>query len=230
MDTLRWKHPFAALISGPSGAGKTEFVKKFLENLGSMCDTKFSKIIFYYGEWQPAYRQLAATQPSDRIDFREGVPQSTDFAADAGPQLVIIDDLMDEAGKSVAQIFTKTSHHRDLSVFFLTQNLFHRGQREISLNSNYVVVFKNPRDRAQIQHFSRQICPENPRYVQEAYENATSPPFGYLLFDLKQDTPENCRLRTDIFPAQDGHRTVVYVPIKGIKSATKGLNVPVLRA
>lgn len=229
MNALRWKHPFAALISGPSGAGKTEFVKKFLQNLEFMCDVKFSKIVFYYGEWQPAYRELAATQPLDRIDFREGVPRSADFAADAGPQLVIIDDLMEEAGKTVVKIFTKTSHHRDLSVFFLTQNLFHRGQREISLNSNYVVVFKNPRDRAQIQHFSRQICPENPRYVQEAYADATSRPFGYLLFDLKQDTPDNCRLRTDIFPSAQGHRPVVYVPGKGIKSPNKGLDVPVLR-
>lgn len=198
-----------------------------------MCSTKFEKIIFYYGEWQPAYRELAATQPAEKLEFREGVPQSSDFAANAGPQLVIIDDLMDEAGKSVTQIFTKTSHHRNLSVFFLTQNLFHRGQREVSLNSNYVVVFKNPRDRAQIQHFSRQIFPENPRFVQEAYADATSRPFGYLLFDLKQDTPENCRLRTDIFPTPQGHRAVVYVPSssssKGIKSANRGLDVPVWR-
>ena len=199
------------------------FVKKFLQHLDVMSDTKFAEIYLYYGEWQPMYSEL-----SGKIEFREGVPKTEDFSATGGPKLVIIDDLMTESGKDVVKIFTKTSHHRDLSVFFITQNLFHHGQREISLNANYVVVFKNPRDNAQIAHFARQICPENPRYVQEAYIDATSVPHGYLLFDLKQSTPENCRLRTNIFP-DDARLPVVYVPNKGIKSCANSQQVPVLR-
>lgn len=222
MDT-RWKHPWTALVSGPSQAGKSVFVKKFLQHLDTLSDTKFSRIYLYYGEWQPIYTQL----PGD-IEFRESIPKTDDFSNDDGPKLVIIDDLMAESGKEVVKIFTKTSHHRDLSVFFITQNLFHQGQREISLNSNYIVVFKNPRDNAQIAHFARQICPENPRYVQEAYFDATSKPHGYLLFDLKQSTPENCRLRTSIFP-DDPDYSVAYVPVKGIKTPAKSSQVPVFR-
>lgn len=221
MDT-RWKHPWAALLSGPSGAGKTFFVKKFLRNLDYMSDTRFSQIFLYYAEWQPSYKELSLLR---KIEFREGVPQGGDFPENSGPKLVIIDDLMADSGKSVVNIFTRASHHRDLSVFFLTQNLFHQGQREISLNSNYIVVFKNPRDKAQISHFSRQFCPENPRYVQEAYFDATSKPHGYLLFDLKQSTPEECRLRTNIFP---GEEHIVYMPRKSIKSSATSSRVPVL--
>jgi hypothetical protein len=33
-------------------------------------------------------------------------------------------------------------------------------------------------------------------------------PFGYLLVDLKQDTDERCRIRTNIFP---GETHYVYV-------------------
>lgn len=171
------------------------------------------------------YRELASEK---KIYFREGLPHGDDFPENSGPKLVIMDDLMMEADKNVVGIFTRASHHRNLSVFFLTQNLFHKGQRDISLNSNYIVVFKNPRDRAQIAHFARQICPENARYVQEAFADATAKPFGYLLFDLKQTTPENCRLRTDIFP--DDSHTVVYLPGKsGIKSSSASNALPVLR-
>ena len=208
------------MISGPSGAGKSTFVEKFLRHLDVMSDTAFDRILLYYAEWQPGYGKLAVP-----VEFRHGVPQSCDFDDDAGPQLVILDDLMTEAGKSVATMFTRGSHHRNLSVFFLTQNLFHRGQREISLNANYVVVFKNPRDKAQIAHFARQICPENARYVQEAYADATSRAHGYLLFDLKQGTPENCRLRTNIFP--DEGRQIAYLPSKGIKTRADSAQAPV---
>lgn len=76
-----------------------------------------------------------------KIDFREGLPRGEDFPENEGPKLVIMDDFMAETDKTVVNIFTRASHHRNLSVFFLTQNLFYKGQREISLNSNYIVVF-----------------------------------------------------------------------------------------
>ena len=206
MDS-RWKHPFGALVCGPSAAGKTVFVRKFLANAALCCDTPFDRVILYYSEWQPTYKELGR----GNVEFCEGVPQFSDFADDPRAKLVIIDDLMCEAsGKNIVNLFTKGSHHRNLSVIFITQNLFHRGLREVSLNSSYIVVFKNPRDKAQMQFLARQICPENPRYVQEAYADATSRPHGYLLIDLKQLTPENYRLRTNIFP-DEGHQ-IVYVP------------------
>lgn len=223
MDT-RWQHPFGALISGPSGSGKSVFVKKFVTNLERMCSEKIDRVILYYSEWQPIYTQLGASN----IEFKEGLPQNSDFYDDPRAKLVIIDDLMSESsGKTITNLYTKGSHHRNLSVIFITQNLFHQGLREVSLNSNYIVVFKNPRDKAQIRYFARQICPEDPLYVQEAWLDATSKPFGYLLFDLKQTTPDNCRLRTNIFPEDKHH--VVYLPTKNIKSWARGDQVSIVR-
>ena len=45
--------------------------------------------------------------------------------------------------------------------------------------------------------------------VQEAFKDATSAPFSYLLLDFKQCTPDKLRLRTKVFPDET---TVVYVP------------------
>lgn len=97
------------------------------------------------------------------VEFREDLPQSSDYANDSHPKLVVIDDLTREASNNaVVDLFTKGSHHRNLSVIFITLNLSHqgRGQSDISVNENCIVFFKNARDRAQIQHLGRQVCLE----------------------------------------------------------------------
>ena len=221
---MKWQHPFSAIIAGPSGSGKSFFVKNFLKHIGKMVDTNFNRIIFYYAEWQNTYVEMGKN-----IDFHEGLPQVSDFSIDTKPKLIIIDDLMRESSdKSVVDIFTKYSHHKNLSVIYLTQNLFHqgRGQRDISLNAHYIVVFKNPRDRSQIQHFARQLYPDNSKFIQEAYNDATNVPHGYLLIDLKQETPEYCRVRSCIFP--DDEINYVYVP-NSIKRGYDDANVSVVR-
>lgn len=191
-----------------------------------VCDTKFDRIILHYGEWQTSY-----TDFGNGIEFKEGLPQSSDYSGDKNSKkLIILDDLMRESSNNgVVDLFTKMSHHCNISVIYITQNLFHqgKGQRDISLNTNYIVLFKNPRDRAQIQHLSRQVCPENPKFLQEIYFDATLQPHGYLLLDLKQATPENCRFRTCIFPTDKYH--YVYTPKNEIKARDLTSNVSVLR-
>lgn len=226
MDT-RWKHPFTCLVCGPTGCGKTFFVKKFFQYIQQMVDTRFDRFLFYYSEWQPAYKEYPN---AEKIEFREGLPQSSDYSNDPRPKLIIIDDLMRESSNNiVSDLFTKGSHHKNLSVIFITQNLFHqgRGQRDISLNTNYIVLFKNPRDRAQIQHLARQICPENPKFLQEVYFDATAQPHGYLLLDLKQATLDSCRVGTSIFP-NDAYQ-FVYVNRHSIKRSTMTNHVSVVR-
>ena len=68
---------------------------------------------------------------------------------------------MDETDQSVASLFTKKSHHRNISVMYIVQNLFHRGKHHItiSLNAHYMVVFKNPRDVSQIMALAHQMYP-----------------------------------------------------------------------
>lgn len=190
-----------------------------------MSDTRFHRIILYYGEMQSGYSDFGK-----HVELREGLPQSTDWIGDSRPKLVIVDDLMRESssGGAIVNLFTKGSHHNNLSVIFITQNIFHqgKGQRDISLNAQYIVIFRNLRDRSQIQHLSRQVYTENPRFLQEAFYHATSKPYGYLLLDLKQDTADNCRFRTNIFPDDEFER--VYVPSKELKGGDHSNQVPVV--
>jgi chemotaxis response regulator CheB len=144
------------------------------------------------------------------IIFNEGLPNIGEIDT-TKPNLIIIDDLMRESDNRVVDLFTRGCHHRNLSVFFITQNIFHqgKGQRDISLNAHYIVLFKNPRDKAQIKHLAQQVCPENVKFLQESYRDATDKAHGYLLLDLKQSTPEDFRFRTNIFPSDE--QQIVYV-------------------
>ena len=164
------------------------------------------KIIWSYGEWQPSYQPL-----QDRVQFVQGLPDLPAYSRE--PLLLVIDDQMQSVDQRVCRLFTKESHHHNISVIYIVQNLFdkHKEHRTISLNAHYLVVFKNPRDGSQILHLAKQMYPGKTHYVRQAFELATRHPHGYLLVDLKQTTPEELRLRSHIFP---GEHHEVYVPDK----------------
>jgi hypothetical protein len=188
------------MVCGPTQCGKTRFVMQLIRNANFIYPPP-ERIIWCFGCYQDEYRN------SDSIEFVEGIPCSD--ILDGRRTLLIIDDLMSETDDRVTKLFTKGSHHKNASVVYISQNVFNKGKenRNISLNTHYLVLFKNPRDSAQIVHLGRQIFPERVKYFREAFADATTRPYGYLLVDLKTTTPDDLRLRTDIFPDKD---TIVY--------------------
>jgi hypothetical protein len=108
------KHPFTGIVSGPTGSEETYFIRELLKHKPS--DVILEEVLWCYVEWQPMYRDIQAT-------FHEGLLAM--LPSDGKIRLVIVDDLMREADSRVVDLFTKGSHHRNISVFFITQNLFH---------------------------------------------------------------------------------------------------------
>lgn len=203
---LPLKHPFTALVVGPTCCGKTQFVYKLIENVDRMIDPPPNRIVYCYGEYQQSFRKY-----SD-VEFRQGLPDASDFDG-SEPVLLVIDDLMQETDETVANLFTKGSHHRNVSVVFLAQNLFPKNKfaRTMSLNAHYIVLFKNPRDASQFANLARQMYPKQWQFAVEAYKDATREPYSYLLLDLRPEQNEDLRLRTNVFP---GETHYVYVPKK----------------
>ena len=101
----------------------------------------------------------------------------------------------------VENLFTD-GRHLNLSVVFVSQNLFYTGMkcRTISLNSTYIVVFKKPRDQSQICHLACQMFPSKPKFLQAASEEETKHPNRYLFLDFRPNSPEFARVRGNIFP------------------------------
>ena len=83
----------------------------------------------------------------------------------------------------------------------MVQNFFNKNKhiRTISLNAQYIALFKNPRDSGQFAHLTKQLYPHNSCYALDAYIDATREPYGYLLPDLRSEQDEDLCLRTHIF-------------------------------
>ena len=102
---------------------------------------------------------------------------------------------------SVADLFTKGSHHRKSTVIYLLQNVYYQGksQRTISLYSHYSVVFRNGRDASQFRTMAYKICPNDGKLLVDSFTDATSKPYGYLVLDHHPSTPEDQTVATNIF-------------------------------
>lgn len=158
------------------------------------------KIVWFYGIYQPLYDEIS------NVMFVEGFPNNyTEYLGTN--TLFILDDLMCELGSNhtLTNLFARGSHHQNLSVIFITQNFFHKGteMKDVRLNADYIFLFKNRRDLSQISNLGRQLYPGLSHFFQEVYKDATRNPFSYLLIDLRNETPEEYRLRTRILPNQD---------------------------
>ena len=195
--TLKLKHPFTCIVAGPSGSGKTVFTTRLIENAKILIEPAPERILWCYGVYQTFFNDVK------NVEFHEGLPNLEVFD---GRQrtLLILDDLMHETDDRVSQIFARVSHHKNVSVLYLTQNLFYgsKQNRTMSLNSHYLVLFKNARDATQISHLAGQMYPGKSKFMIESYRDATSNPFSYLLVDLKPDTEDRFRLRSNIFPGE----------------------------
>jgi len=198
-----WKHPFTATVAGPTSCGKTVFTFRLIEHAKEMISPEPEKIIWCYGVYQDMFDRYP------NIEFHEGVPNLSMFDGKLRT-LLVLDDLMQETDDRVVQIFTKISHHKNLSVLYLTQNLFYKNKqsRTISLNSHFLIIFKNTRDITQIAILARQMYTGKYKFMVEAFNDATSGPYVYLVVDLRPQIDESLRLRTNIFP---GETCYVYV-------------------
>ena len=112
------------------------------------------RIVWSYSQWQPVYTTMLVAIP--HIEFVKGIPTALeqDSYFDVNKRnLIVFDDQMIDASKDkrIVNLFTRGSHHRNLSVIYIVQNLFHQGKgsRSISLNSHYLVL---------IQESTRQIA------------------------------------------------------------------------
>ena len=204
---LRFEHPFSMQLAGNRRTGKTQFTKELLLKNRELVAPQLDVIVWFYGApQQDVFVELKdAMQPhQQRIEFVHGLPEDGRMLQDvigehAGRKLVVLDDLMEKASNraDVAALFTH-GRHEDVSVVFLTQNLFHKSKyaRDISLNSDYMVLFKNPRDASMITHLGAQMG--NAEFLKQAFRDATRDPFTHLMVDLRSHTPDALRYRSNV--------------------------------
>lgn len=213
MSLLPFQPCSSVCVSGQTGSGKTTWTYRFLQHLRDMyTDDPPEEILYCFGIDQPLIEKMEQTIP--RFQSRQGLPtmdEIEEFTKDRRHKLIILDDLAHEVveNKAMELLFTRGTHHKRVSVIFLTQNLFPKGKhaRTIALNTWYLVLMRNLRDVSQVNHLGRQLFPGKVQGFVKAYEDALSARGGYMIIDMSPFGDDRYRLRTRVFP---GEEPIVY--------------------
>lgn len=207
MYDLRFKNPSSFIIGGASQSGKTIFTLNLIRHANELFEKPqcSQNVVYYYKQHQDSFERVKPEgiihQWVNELPTCESVTDRTEGFKNQG-SMVIIDDFAGELNADIVTMFSVLCHHLNLVLILLTQNIFSKNKvfREISLNSTYVVLFKNPRDASQINNFARQFAPGNTKYVIDAFRAATARAFSYVVFDTSQTTPDFLRMRSNVLP------------------------------
>lgn len=191
-----FKCPSNILLLGSTYSGKSSFIVDLIVNAKHYFNEKFSKIVYCYDIYQPLFEDI-----KHLTQFHHGIYK--EFDSHDGHMLLIIDDLYPPSSqddlKLFESLFTKISHHHKITILLVAHNIFLKPIRTLSLNSHYLVIFRQIRDKTQISHLATQICPRKRNFFIDAYANATAAPFSHFIISLRQETPELLRYYSDIF-------------------------------
>ena len=172
-----------------------------------MFSCKVEGILYCYSTYQEYFEKY-----KHFVDFHQGIPHK-DFLEEynlgktRGQKdrqiIVVIDDLMTDLNEDICKLFTIRSHHSNITVFFLIQNLFyqHKYMRTVALNAQYIVLFNLRRDITQIRTLSTQLFTgKDSGMFLSIYKEAVAQRYGYLLIDIHPKNHYRIALRKDVFP------------------------------
>ena len=215
----KFRHPFTCMVSGPTSSGKTILVRRLLKSFDLLFNfnekVKKLKVLWAYGQWQSLYEKTISKYVV--VKYVYGLPSEEEILEDK-PHIIIIDDLMSELGGNVnfANLFTRGSHHMNISVIFISQNLYHKGpqMRTVSLNCHYYIIMGSLRSKGQLRHLASEIFPGKLKYIMEAFEDATNEkPYSYIRLDMTQETPDKYRVISRITPEEVTDSKLYFSPI-----------------
>ena len=149
-DELKMITPFACFVAGCTGSGKSVTVLKWILNAEKVFKTKFTEIFYFYGSvYQDALfgdESLKHVHFSDDMCLLDKIIQ---HKHEPPGILVILDDLMNDTANSplILDLYTKGSHHRNISVINIVQNIFYKSPHFVTLKENtqyyYIKQFIN---------------------------------------------------------------------------------------
>ena len=202
---FKFHHTFSMVIVGPTQCGKTYFVQQVLtKNCIQYLSEKSTQIYWFYNQWQQRYDALKRVLRK-RIQFTHGLPDLSEDLNEINPEynnILVFDDLMSQAIDSpvLSQLFTQ-GRHRNASVILLLQNMFPKGKykTDISRNAQYVVLFRSPSDRKQIDIFAERAFAKDRKNFMSAYAKETLKPYGYILIDNQPKTTNEKQVVSEVF-------------------------------
>ena len=214
MDRPKFITPFSMGVYGRRESGKTHFVTELLIQQERLIKDPFKKVIWINKSFQKDVYEKLMRANQFELEFLDDIPNFDEMGKQIRNALVVLDDMLTESNRNeqISALFTR-GRHLNISVILLSQNLFHQGKysRDISLNVDYIVLFRNTRDTGQIMTLAQQMYPRVKKFLPWAYHDVVEKEnFSHLILDLKPYTNSVMRVRAkifDLFP-------IVYIPRK----------------
>ena len=196
--------PSNILICGSSGAGKTKFVEKLLENV-DVWQKPIDKIVYCYGIKTDTVDRIADKYP--QAVLIENLPTNLNTPLEIfSPKqnnLFILDDLSQESqnSKEFTNFLTRGSHHTNTTLISLEHFLFSNAaeRRKQSPHFHQIILFKNNRSMTQINLLAKQSGMIEPEVVKQGFTDIMQKDFAYLIVDMRTDTPQELRVLTNVF-------------------------------
>lgn len=202
-----FKSPFTCIVVGATSSGKSQWVRRLLEERNLMISPPPAHILYCYGEMNT----LVLEYKQKGLDILNGIPDAELLKSLPKPLLLVIDDLMLDIDPNYLDVlFTRGSHNWNMSLIFVTQALYGRNIKTARANAHYLLLMRNPMAKQNIRTLGSQLFPGQLKFFMESFEDATSKPYSYLLIDSHPNTEDNERLMTNIFP---GERETFYLPL-----------------
>ena len=216
---------FKIYMSGPSRCGKSVFLASLLKSRKTFTKRPPEVICFVYSVYQEGiYDDLRNGIVDYFIQDDEHLERNIQKILNANkgkPSLLIYDDLIKSINLPfIARQFTVNGRHNGISQVFVSQKLFPKDEniRLISNNSDYLVVFKNPRNATEIKILSNQMSPGK-NILSKIFEQATLDPYSYLFIDLTQECIPQKKYLSHLFDSD--HWIHTYIERMSTKDFTR---------
>ena len=216
-------HPFTCIVAGPTGCGKSTFVKTFLSKAPELVDKPFDYIFVFLGTDKEDNETLASLQQTFSGVAHVRIFEVNKLYADKKGNFshdlheilaqkhlekergcIIFDDLMREMTEHeiLMDLFTKHSSHLDVTVVNITQNAFHHGKRATSnmtlfRNTHVLVLFDSPLDVSPIRLIASRMGMDVKKMISMVRHVVQQHRYIIIRGDLKTDP--RLRFTSDIF-------------------------------
>ena len=183
------------IITGPTGSGKTQFI---LEVIRQKLIHPFPKNVYYMYKVEQEFMRTWSEKEEQPIRFIHGL--NFEEMDTSEPSMLVIDDLMLSSNKETVELFILGSHHKQVSLFYITQNLFLNDPmyRTMSINTHYFVIFNNKRNSSQVHMLARQIyVGKDQKRIINAYKRAGQRQWGFIVLSFAPELPSELEVITD---------------------------------
>lgn len=247
-----FRHPFTMIIAGPSGSGKTTFVKQLLEERKNHINTTIDYVYIIIGtnlKQNPILEELYKNLVKDKLyvkiwELNKMFPNKKDLKENFQSYFdniiskhyekgekgcIILDDLMKESGESgiLTTIFSRESTHSNISLIFLTQNLFHQGIKNSNVttyrNTKYLILFYSKADRRVLSYVAQKIGVRNSDKLRDMLDQILEKQ-RYVVCDFHIESDKKLSFRTNIFA-----KNKLFYPIRKKDVAYQEILIPTFK-